>query len=166
MSEGHFKSHIGDSNLRRSISNLNLTKWLIQQKIVKKHEFVLFNLQYLLGLSKSKVYSNEISWMNGMKLGDIYSTVYKHLFLPAPNIQKQVKDFLYKNVPDPKQRLVCMHVRMGHDSNIGDGLRRFGAENLPLAFKSLRTLIRSSDKVFLMSDSDKVVQAAKKEPFG
>ena len=128
--------------------------------------YFLGNRNYELRIKCSEVYRQQLSWMRNLTRGEIKAAIYKRLFRLAPPMQAKVMNILARHLPTSRHKLICAHLRMGKNpSNKYDGeLQTMDA--LANVWKFIqRKSIDDFHKVFIMSDSDAVMDNAKKQVF-
>ena len=155
--------HMDGHSFIKSIRTTNFTTYF---NINKTFIYYLSNHADLKTLKKSKLYTNELSWMKNMTDEDAYAAIYKHLFKLSPRLQTSLQTILSEHLPSPKHKLVCVHVRMGSNPSMWDSAIRMSLDNLPTVWSFISNQ-SSSDyhKVFVMSDSAEVMTSAKEQPF-
>lgn len=167
--ENEMSTHklLGQKRFKFNIKTSNFTEFFgLDSNDYKKYHSILFNLEGVSGLKKSEVYKNELSWMKNMSLADIYGIIYKRLFKLSPRLQNHLDKVLQEALPTPKHRLICIHVRLGHEAFGTDWARRNSVKNLPKIWSWIKSEIKSDfDKVFVTSDSDKVIASAYNQSF-
>ena len=155
-------NHIGDWKLKANIAEVNFTEYF---ELEKKYHFFIANLQYFSQLNYTTVYKKELSWMKNITTADAYGAVYKRLFKLSPRLESKLQNILNKALPTEKHRLICVHVRVGKTGFTGDPARNH-VENMPRVWAWMKQQIRSDlDKIFVMSDSHKVIESAMNETF-
>ena len=131
------------------------------------------NLDYTDGFKKSRFFQHHplVQWMKGKTRDVIYAGLYHTLFKPAPRLQTRLDHFLspvkVKVNPPADHRLICAHFRMGRNPSIPtDSASRQTESDLPVVWDFLRSQIASAtDRIFIMSDSDDVIEASKRQDF-
>ena len=132
-----------------------------------RHYFTRTNMDYISGMRNSCIYNQELSWTHDVNIADIYAALYKRLFKLAPRLETVLQNTLSENLPTPNHRLICVHVRLGHEAFDTDWAKRNSIENLPEVWRFIRNHSQSDfDKVFVMSDSEKVIDIARNQSFG
>ena len=161
-SESSYADHIGDKDLKEQAYKVNFTE---RFNSMKKYHFFIANLQYFQGLRNTTVYKNELSWMKNITVADAYSAVYKRLFKLSPRLESKVQTILDAALPTKQNRLICIHVRIGKTAFVGEP-RRFRIKKLPTTWKWFKENFKSKfDKIFVMSDSHKVIKSAYEQSF-
>ncbi|XP_005110247.1 uncharacterized protein LOC101849567 [Aplysia californica] len=132
-----------------------------------KHVYFQANLDYLTGLRETLVYPKELSWMRYTSPSDIYAALYKHIFKLTPHLQGELQALLSAHLPSKNHRLVCAHLRMGiNPSNHLDSVTINSVSNLPQVWDFLKEHAPAqSDVVFVMSDSQQVLNMALQQSF-
>ena len=163
-SEFRILRYVDDHAFKNNIEATNLSA-IIEERY--KYVYFIANLENLSGLSRSKLYAQQLAWTQGLSPADIYAAVYKRMFKLAPRLQMKLQRILFGALPTKKHRLVCIHVRMGRNPSIADDTEvRNSVGNLPNIWKFVNKRSSSEyDKVFVMSDSDEVLQSAKQQTF-
>ncbi|GFN83849.1 hypothetical protein PoB_001035500 [Plakobranchus ocellatus] len=133
-----------------------------------KYIYVMANLDYSEGLSKSVTYSHQLSWMSNLNNAEILSTLYKRIFKLSPYLQDKMNKFMTSTLPTQRHRLICAHARMGtNPTNPYDSVVRLHETDLAFVWKFLSQQSESDyDKIFFMSDSENAVRLANSQPFG
>ena len=54
--------------------------------------------------------------MQNLTPADIYAELYKTLFKLSPRLEQHLANILDAALPTPQHKLVCIHVRMGHNA--------------------------------------------------
>ncbi|XP_012943235.1 uncharacterized protein LOC106013061 [Aplysia californica] len=132
-----------------------------------KFAYFKANLDYIDGFKKSKIYSKQLSWMKNLSRDVVYAKLYRALFKPSSALQSRLDLFLATARP-PGHRLICAHIRMGRNPSLpNDSQLRQTPEDLPAVWKHLKNQSHrfKNSKIFLMSDSDDVIQLAKNQSF-
>ena len=139
------------------------------QQAIGHDDIVYFqgNRDYITRLRQNLIYSKQLSWMRHKSPSDIYAAIYKHLFRLSPRLQRQIHQILTEHLPSKEHRLVCAQVRMGRNPSIKDDTAvRYSSSRLESVWKFLQEKAPSDkDVVFVMSDSEEVVQAARNQSF-
>ena len=158
-----FNNHFGDSRLRDKMESTNLTE---KFKLNKKYHFFSGNLQFIINLKNNTMYKDQISWMKDLNRADIYAAIYTRLFRLSDRLQSTLNHVLDQALPTRQHRLICVHVRLGEAAIQSDPIR-MSIEKLPKVWAWIENQTRSDlDKVFVTSDSHKVVELAYNQTFG
>ena len=161
--ESHFHNHIQDAGFKFRVTAVNFSNAF---KMEKKYLLSLWNLDYVTGMMNSSVYRDQLSWMKDLTPADVIAAIYQHLFKLHPRLQIVLEKFLYDTLPTSKHRLVCLHVRLGRESGFGDFAIRNSLSNLPKIWSWVSNETTSEyDKIFLMSDSNTVIESAYNQTF-
>jgi len=115
----------------------------------------------------SSLFDSKFAWMKGMAHGDVYAVLYMNLFQLSAKLQSKLDALIHKHLPTPSHRLLCAHVRLGKNPSIStDSVIRNSLNNTPRLWQFLHARSRSSlDKVFIMSDSQEVIDSAQRQDF-
>lgn len=133
-----------------------------------KYQSMLTNLEILdrLRYSKIREYWDKLVWMQELNIGDIYGALYKRLFKLAPRLQIHLEKILHDALPTSNHRLICIHVRLGNEAFASDYAKRNSVDNLPKIWGFINEQSTTEyDKVFVMSDSQKVIESAYEQSF-
>ena len=146
----------------------NYSDFLGRENVNKPFYYFLGNLFYELGYQCSVVHSETLKWMKNLTAGEIRAALFKRLFKLSSYLRQRLDDILTNNLPTDKHKLICAHMRMGiNPSNPYDSEKRQNDQNLLKMWEFLgQQSTQSWHKVFVASDADHVVQAARNQTFG
>ncbi|CAG5133856.1 unnamed protein product [Candidula unifasciata] len=146
-----------------NFSELNLTS------LTGAERFVYFKTNtFHVDLFKSAIlFEHELSWMRSLTHDQVTATVYKRLFVLHPRLQVKLQSFLFRTVPTPQHKLVCVHVRMGQNPTIPrDSEIRNSPENLFRVWEFIEEQSKTDfHKVFIMADSMQTIDEAGNQSF-
>ena len=161
--QSHLEYHVGDSGLKSRVHRINFTETF---GLKKKYEVFASNLEFLSGLANSTVYRNQVSWMRDLSPADVYGAIYKRLFKLSPSLQYRLEQILFKALPTEKHRLICIHIRLGHEAFDSDMEWRNSVKDLPKIWSWVGNKSKNDfDKIFVTADSPKVIESAYNQSF-
>ena len=160
-----FINKVDSVSFLASIHKTNFTEMIEEKRA--KYTYFKANLDYSKGLQNNKLYSQQLSWMADLSNDVILSTLFKRVFRLSGYLEQRMNHFM-QTLPTARHRLICAHVRMGANPSIpNDSEVRFHQANLNVVWKFLSEHSKTDkDKIFLMSDSENVVDLGKSQPFG
>ncbi|XP_067686686.1 uncharacterized protein [Haliotis asinina] len=140
---------------------LNFTAWL-------KHDIAYFlaNLDYVDSLKFSRVHWKEFSWMENKTRDQFFATAYKTLFSLSASLKEALSRFLSRAKPRGSSKLVWAQIRLfKNPSNPNDNKNPRGAtmQDVQKIWNFFRNFSDpSAYKIFVTSDSETVMQQARK----
>ncbi|GFS27660.1 hypothetical protein ElyMa_005291500 [Elysia marginata] len=178
---------VNDHSFSEKLAYLNLSN-----VINSSAKFVYFkgNLNFLVHLRNSQVYKSQLAWMQRVGWHRIHAILFRRLFKLAPKLKSKLDAFLLSakvSELDRPKPLVCAHVR------VGDSIAFFKNFHNRMEFPSLDNVWRfitnksielnnqlfqnqtknipagdvwKETKVFVTSDSSKVLDIARNQSFG
>ncbi|XP_067686687.1 uncharacterized protein [Haliotis asinina] len=140
---------------------LNFTAWL-------KHDIAYFlaNLDYVDSLKVNRVHWEEFSWMENKTRDQVFATAYKTLFSLSASLKEALSRFLSKAKPRGSSKLVCAQIRLfknpsnPNDIKIPRGATMQDVQKIWNFFRNFSD--PSTYKIFVTSDSETVMQQARK----
>ncbi|XP_067687017.1 uncharacterized protein [Haliotis asinina] len=140
---------------------LNFTAWL-------KHDIAYFlvNLDYVDSLKFNRVHWKEFSWMENKTRDQFFATAYKTLFSLSASLKEALSRFLSRAKPRGSSKLVWAQIRLfKNPSNPNDNKNPRGAtmQDVQKIWNFFRNFSDpSAYKIFVTSDSETVMQEARK----
>ncbi|XP_067687010.1 uncharacterized protein [Haliotis asinina] len=140
---------------------LNFTAWL-------KHDIAYFlaNLDYVDSLKFNRVHWKEFSWMENKGRDQVFATAYKTLFSLSASLKEALSRFLSRAKPRGSSKLVWAQIRLfKNPSNPNDNKNPRGAtmQDVQKIWNFFRNFSDpSAYKIFVTSDSETVMQQARK----
>jgi len=133
-----------------------------------KYVYFKGNLFYELVVPCSNHHSEVLKWTERLHNGEIRAALFKRLFRLSDNLRQTIAHIHESNLPTPKQRLLCAHIRMGiNPDNPFDFVTRLNKKDLLKLWSFFHNLTEhTDDKVFIASDSEYVLNQAHKQSFG
>ncbi|XP_005103552.1 uncharacterized protein LOC101862129 [Aplysia californica] len=162
---GNIVRLVNDHYFRDNIARIHFEEYISPSV---REIYFQANLEYMGELRRTRVYHEELSWMEGLSPADIYAALYKRLFRLAPRLQTQLRQLLSKHLNSTRSRLVCTHVRLGRNPSIqGDTEIRNSLRNVKTyLWPFLQSqLLSETDSLFIMTDSAQVDESARQQPF-
>ena len=178
---------VNDHSFSEKLPHLELSK-----VISSNATYVYFkgNLNFLVHFRNSRLYKSQLLWMQRVGWHRIHAILFRRLFKMAPAMRSRLDSFLspaHRDASGGRKPLVCAHVR------VGDSIAFFKNFNNRMEFPSLENIwqfitnksielnnqefshnktLNSKDslwketKVFITSDSTKVLEIARNQSFG